>query len=365
MELGKEGQARLERSHQMIIQTGVRAIGPGDSLDTDRLSQWMAANVANFVGPLTIERFTGGQSNPTFRLTTPRAHYVLRRKPPGQLLPGAHAIDREARVIQALANVGFPVPHVHALCTDDAVIGSWFYIMDLVDGRIFWDGGLPDIPRQERHLYQDAMVETLAALHTLDPVDLGLGDFGRPDDYFARQLARWTRQYRADEAAGRSADMDVVADWLQSRIPTRSRTALVHGDYRIDNLIFHPVEPRVIAVLDWELSTLGDPLVDFAYNVMMYRVPSAMPWGLADRDLLTLGISGEEDYVSTYCAMTGRSGIPGLDRYVVLNLFRMAAIIHGIKGRMIRGNASSASADKMVVHMDLLAATARAITERA
>lgn len=214
-------------------------------------------------------------------------------------------------------------------------------------------------------LYQDPMVETLAALHSLDPVDLGLGDFGRPDDYFARQLARWTRQYRADEAAGCSADMDVVADWLQSRVPTQSRTVLVHGDYRIDNLIFHPVEPRVIAVLDWELSTLGDPLVDLADNVMMYRVPSAMPWGLADRDLSALGISGEEDYVAAYCAITGRSGIPGLDRYVVLNLFRMAAIIHGIKGRMIRGNASSASAGKMVVHMDLLAATARAITERA
>ena len=350
---------------EVNVRAGISAVGPSDSLDTVRLSQWMAANDTEFAGPLTIERFTGGQSNPTFRLTTPGANYVLRRKPPGQLLPGAHAIDREAKVIRALANVGFAVPNVHALCTDDAVIGSWFYIMDLVDGRIFWDGGLPDIPRQERHLYQNAMVETLAALHTLDPASLGLGDFGRPDDYFARQLARWTRQYRADEAAGRSADMDGVADWLQSRIPTQSRTTLVHGDYRIDNLIFHPVEPRVIAVLDWELSTLGDPLVDFAYNAMMYRVPSAMPWGLADRDLSELGISGEADYVSAYCAMTGRSGIPDLDRYIVLNLFRMAAIIHGIKGRMIRGNAASASADKMVVHMDLLAATALAITQRA
>lgn len=348
----------------MIVQTGIRAIGPGDCLDTDRLLQWMEANVADFAGPLTIERFTGGQSNPTFRLTTPRRQFVLRRKPPGQLLQGAHAIDREARVMRALANAGFPVPHVHALCTDDAVIGSWFYIMDLVAGRIFWDGGLLEIPQQERHLYQRAMVETLAALHNIDPVDHGLSDFGRPDDYFARQLARWTRQYRADEDAGRSADMDAVADWLQSRIPTQSRTALVHGDYRIDNLIFHPVEPRVIAVLDWELSTLGDPLVDFAYNAMMYRVPSAMPWGLADRDLPALGIPDEEDYISAYCALTERSGIPGLDRYIVLNLFRMAAIIHGIKGRKIRGNASSDSAHEMVVHMDLLAATARAIILR-
>ena len=352
-------------SSEVNARTVVRAVGRGDSLDAGRLSQWMAANVADFGGPLTIERFTDGQSNPTFRLTTPHARYVLRRKPPGLLLPGAHAIDREARVIQALTAGGFPVPHVRALCTDDAVIGSWFYIMDLVDGRIFWDGGLPDIPRHERHLYQDAMVKMLALLHSLDPVDFGLADFGLPDDYFARQFARWTRQYRADEAAGRSADMDVAAEWLQSRIPTQSRTALVHGDYRIDNLIFHPVEPRVIAVLDWELSTLGDPLVDFAYNVMMYRVPSAMPWGLADRDLSALGIPSEDNYVSKYCAMTGRKGIPDLDRYIVLNLFRMAAIIHGIKGRMIRGNASSDSADKMIVHMDLLAATARAIIERA
>lgn len=326
-----------------------------------RLSAWLAAHVPSFAGPLKVEQFSGGQSNPTFRLTTPGMRYVLRRQPGGPLLKGAHAVDREARVIQALAGSAVPVPKVHALCTDDSVIGSWFYVMELVEGRIFWDGGLPDVPQSDRAVYHGAMGATMAALHMLDPVALGLGDFGRCGRYFERQLTNWAKRYRGDEAAGRSADLDAVVEWLEARIPPDEPTRLVHGDYRIDNLIFHPRERSVVAVLDWELATLGDPIVDFAYNLLMYRVPSAVPWGLADRDLEPLGLPDEAAYVAAYCARTGREGIDGLDRYIVLNLFRVAAIIHGIKGRLMRGTAASAEAGRMVAHLDLLAQTARQI----
>ena len=335
------------------------------AIDLDRLSAWLTENVAGFAGPLSLDKFDGGQSNPTFLLTTPGGRYVLRRQPLGPILKGAHAVDREARVTGALARVNFPVPHVHALCTDATVIGSSFYIMDFVDGRIFWDGGLPGVPRGERGAYQSAMTATLAELHGYDPAVLGLGDYGRSERYFERQLQRWTSQYRADEAVGRYPDLDFVIDWLEARVPFEAATSLVHGDYRIDNLVFHPDEPRVIAVLDWELSTLGDPIVDFAYSVMMYRVPSALPWGLADRDLSALGLPDEATYVADYCHRTGRANIPDLDIYIVFNLFRMAAIIHGIKGRMQRGNAASAEAGAMVAHLDLLAHIARTTANHA
>ncbi|GHH24035.1 aminoglycoside phosphotransferase [Sphingomonas glacialis] len=334
-------------------------------IDVARLSAWLAENVAGFVGPLSLKRFAGGQSNPTFLLTTPDARYVLRRQPSGPLLKGAHAVDREARVMRALGTADFPVPRVHALCTDADVIGSWFHVMDFADGRIFWDGGLPDVPKNQRSAYQSAMAATLADLHSLDPEAMGLGDYGRSGRYFERQLERWTGQYRADEAAGRIADMDAVAEWLHAHVPPDVTTCLVHGDYRIDNIVFHPTEPSVVAVLDWELSTLGDPIVDFAYNLLMYRVPSALPWGLADRDLIALGLPDEQAYVAEYCSRTGRTDIPNLDTYIVFNLFRMAAIIHGIKGRMLRGNAASAEAGAMVAHLDLLARTARTIADRA
>lgn len=336
----------------------------GAAIDVDRLSEWLTENVAGYAGPLALEKFDGGQSNPTFLLATPTGRYVLRRQPLGPLLKGAHAVDREARVMRALADAKFPVPRVYALCTDATVIGSWFYIMDFADGRIFWDGGLPGVAREERGAYQSAMAVTLAELHGFDPAALGLSDYGRPGRYFERQLDRWAGQYRADEAAGRSADMDAVADWLQAHVPQDAATCLVHGDYRIDNVVFHRDEPRVVAVLDWELSTLGDPIVDFAYNLLMYRVSSAMPWGLADRDLAALGLPDERAYVAEYCRRTGRTDIPDLDTYIVFNLFRMAAIIHGIKGRMLRGNAASAEAGAMVAHLDLLARTARTIADR-
>lgn len=334
-------------------------------IDIGRLSAWLTENIAGFSGPLSLKKFAGGQSNPTFLLTAASGRYVLRRQPLGPILKGAHAVDREARVMGALAGAGFPAPRVHALCTDVAVIGSSFVVMDFVDGRIFWDGGLPDVPREDRASYQSAMAATLAQLHSYDPAVLGLDDYGRSERYFERQLHRWTRQYRGDEAAGRYADMDAVADWLEARIPGDAATCLVHGDYRIDNIVFDPVEPHVIAVLDWELSTLGDPIVDFAYSLLMYRVSSALPWGLANRDLGALGLPDEAAYVAEYCRRTGRADIADLDTYIVFNLFRMAAIIHGIKGRMLRGNAASAEAGRMVAHLDLLAHIARTTANRA
>ncbi len=327
------------------------------------LERWMEANVAGFRGPLTVEQFSGGQSNPTFKLTAPSGQYVMRRKPAGQLLKGAHAVDREARVMQALGQQGFPVPRVHALCTDDSVIGSWFYVMDMVAGRIFWDGDFPGVPDGERDAHQDAMGATLAQLHNFDPAAIGLGDYGRPGRYLQRQIERWSRQYREDELAGPTADLDYLVEWLPAHAPDDEAISVVHGDYRIDNMIFHPTEPRVIAVLDWELSTLGHPVVDFTYNCMMYRVPSVIKWGLADRDLKALGMPSEEEYVAAYCRRTGRDSIAHLDVYIIFNLFRLAAIIHGIKGRMLRGTASSAEAAEMVKNMDILAAIARRIAE--
>ena len=365
MELGQKSEARVAGTAWMTGQSAPQVQSIEAAIDTDRLSAWLSENIAGFAGPLSLKKFDGGQSNPTFLLTTAGGRYVLRRQPLGPIVRGAHAVDREARVMGALASVHFPVPRVHALCTDAAVIGSSFYVMDFVDGRIFWDGGLPGVRHEERSLYQAAMSATFAKLHGYDPIVLGLSDYGRSERYFERQLQRWTSQYRADEAAGRSADMDAVANWLEAHVPQDAATCLVHGDYRIDNLVFHPDEPRIIAVLDWELSTLGDPIVDFAYNAMMYRVPSAMPWGLSDRDLSALGLPDEKAYIADYCRLTGRDSIPDLDIYIVFNLFRMAAIIHGIKGRMLRGNAASATAGTMVAHLDLLAHIARTTADSA
>jgi aminoglycoside phosphotransferase (APT) family kinase protein len=339
------------------------AIRKGFELDERALTRWLESHVEGFQGPLTIDQFSGGQSNPTFRLTTPGTKYVLRRKPLGQLLKGAHAVDREARVMRAMREAGIPVPRVRTLCTDDGVIGSWFYVMDLVEGRIFWDGGFPGVKRTERAALQGSMGATLAAIHTLSPQAVGLGDYGKPGGYLRRQVARWSHQYLEDEAAGRTADMDFLVEWLPLHLPTENETRVVHGDYRIDNMIFHPVEPRVIAVLDWELSTLGDPVTDFAYHLMAYRVPSSLPWGLAGRDLDELGIPDEKAYVAAYCRATRRENLEDLSTHLAFNLFRLAAIIHGIKGRMIRGTAASANAGEMVERMDLLAATARAIAE--
>lgn len=345
-------------SSSQAENSGTTAVRDGYRFDEARLAEWMRTEVPGFSGPLSVSQFKGGQSNPTYKLATPGKDYVLRRKPPGQLLKGAHAVEREARVITGLEKAGFPVPHVHALCTDDDVIGTWFYIMDMVEGRVFWDATLPDVPQDERPAYFNAMNATIASLHNVDYAAVGLDGYGRPGNYFERQIARWTKQYRDDTDAGPDASMDRVIDWLESNIPTGDETAIVHGDFRIDNMVFHPTEPRVLAVLDWELSTLGHPLADFAYNAMMYQMPPHLVAGLKGADLAALNIPPEEEYIADYCARTGRISIPNYRFYTAFNFFRLAAIFHGIKGRAIRGTASSAQAKERAKSFPELAAIA-------
>jgi aminoglycoside phosphotransferase (APT) family kinase protein len=336
--------------------SGTTAVREGHRFDEARLAQWLTAHVAGYSGPLTVEQFKGGQSNPTYKLLTPHASYVMRRKPPGQLLKGAHAVEREAQVLKALATVSFPVAHVHGLCADDSVIGTWFYVMDCVAGRIFWDTTFPGVSRLERPRYFDAMNETMARLHCVDYAGIGLANYGRPGNYFARQIARWSKQYLGDaEAAGLDDNMDRLIEWLPANIPEGDEIALVHGDFRADNMIFHPTEPSVLAVLDWELSTLGHPLADFAYHAMIYRLPPQIAGGLAAADLQALNIPSEADYVAAYCKRTGREGIPSLDFYIAFNMFRLAAICHGIKGRLARGTAASAHAKKYAAQVEALA----------
>lgn len=333
---------------------GVMPVRAGFDLDTGSLTRWMAEHVAGFSGPLEVFEFRGGQSNPTYKLITPAKTYVLRRKPPGQLARGAHAVDREARVLRALGETGFPVARVHGLCLDDAVIGSWFYIMDFVEGRIFWDATFPDVSAQDRPAYFSAMNTTLARLHQIAPASVGLEDFGRVGNYFERQISRWSRSYLADTDAGRDPDMDRLIEFLPGAIPQGDETTLVHGDFRCDNLIFHPTEPRILAVLDWELSTLGHPLADFTYHAMMYRMPPQIVAGLGTVDPTSLNIPTEAEYIAQYCAATGRNGIPDYDFYIAFNFFRMAAIFHGIKGRVIRGSAASDQSAARVEHYPTL-----------
>lgn len=334
---------------------GTTPVRPGFGFDTVALEAWLTANVAGYHGPLQVAQFQGGQSNPTYKLVTPEKAYVLRRKPPGILLKGAHAVEREVRVLTGLEKSNFPVPQVHALCTDDAVIGTWFYVMDMVEGRIFWDAALPGLPNGERAVIFDAMNATMAQLHMTDYAAAGLADFGRPGNFFERQIGRWSDQYRGDADAGRDVNMDRLVKWLPQNIPAVSETSIAHGDFRIDNLIFHPTEPRVIAVLDWELSTLGDPLSDFAYNAMMYHMPPDIVAGLQGQDVAALGIPSEAEYIAAYCRRTGRSGIPDYGFYIAFNFFRFAAILHGIKGRLIRGTAASAQAIQKAAAFPVLA----------
>lgn len=342
------------RAHRQDANQGVMPVREGFGFDEAALKRWMKAHVEGFDGPLEVFEFRGGQSNPTYKLVTPARAYVLRRKPPGTLAKGAHAVDREARVLAALGKTGFPVAHVYAVCLDESVIGSWFYVMELVEGRIFWDATFPDVPAQQRPAYFTAMNRTLAQLHQIDPAAVGLQDFGRSGNYFARQINRWSSTYLADTDAGRDAGMDMLIEVLPKAIPDTDETCIVHGDFRCDNLIFHPSEPRVIAVLDWELSTLGHPLADFTYHAMMYRMPPQIVAGLGDVDPAALNIPVEADYIAQYCAATGRAGIPDYDFYIAFNFFRMAAIFHGIKGRVIRGSAASGSSSARVAHYPTL-----------
>ncbi|HEY7810164.1 MAG TPA: phosphotransferase family protein [Allosphingosinicella sp.] len=343
----------MERSTQ---NSGTIEVRNAHRFDAERLEHWMEKEVEGYAGPLSVEQFRGGQSNPTYKLVTPSRSYVLRRKPPGKLLPGAHAVDREYRVITALAAQGFPVARAFGLCMDGAVIGTAFYVMEMVEGRIFWEAELPQVPTAERPLYFDAMNEAMARLHGIDPDAAGLQDYGKPGNYFERQIGRWSKQYLGDVEAGPVAAMDRLVEWLPANIPPGEDEArIIHGDFRCDNMIFHPTEPKVLAVLDWELSTLGHPLADFSYHLMMYRMPAGITTGLAGLDLPALNIPSEEKYVAAYCRRTGRDGIPHLDFYIAFNLFRLSAIVHGIKGRLARGTAASAHADKMAASLEGLA----------
>lgn len=338
------------------LNAGTTEVRPEHRFDEAALAAWLRDNVPEAQGPLAIRQFRGGQSNPTFRLDTPDRSFVLRRKPKGPIAPGAHAVDREARVIGALGKVGFPVPRLYGLCTDDAVIGSWFYVMECVEGRVFWSSRFEAVPRQDRPAYFDAMNATLARLHTFDPAELGLADYGKAGNYFERQISRWSRQYRADEdAAGTDPHMERLIEWLPAHVPAGDESRIVHGDFRADNMVFHPTEPRVAAVLDWELSTLGHPLADFTSHLVMYRVPPAILSGLRGVDIAALNLMPEEDYIAAYCRRTGRDGIPDISFYRAFALFRFAAIYHGIKARAQRGTAASAHAKDMAAQFPLLA----------
>ncbi len=324
---------------------GTRPVAPQHEFDTARLAAWLVANVAPLAGPLEVVQFKGGQSNPTYLLSAGEQRYVLRRKPPGKLLQSAHAVDREFRVIEALARTGVPVARALALCEDEAVIGTAFYVMEYVTGRILWDPALPGMGPAERSAIHDEMNRVISALHTVDPVAVGLDGFGKTGEYIARQVARWSRQYQASETEKIEA-MDKLIAWLPGNIPEGDETRIVHGDYRIDNVIFDPAEPRVLAVIDWELSTLGHPLADFAYHCMAWRIPPGIFRGLAGLDFDALGIPDERSYVAAYCRRTGREAIADRDweYYMAYNMFRIAAIAQGVMARALQGNASSAEA---------------------
>ncbi|HEX3675588.1 MAG TPA: phosphotransferase family protein [Rhizomicrobium sp.] len=316
--------------------TGTKDVVESHRFDEKKLERYLAERIDGFQTPMEVRQFKGGQSNPTYKLITPNRNYVLRRKPPGKLLPSAHAVDREFRIISALHPTGFPVAKPYLLCEDESVIGTMFYVMDCVDGRIYWGPMLPDqTPKQRGEIY-DAMNETFARLHNLDWEKLGLQDYGKPGNYVARQTARWTKQYKASETE-HIDEMERLIEWLPQHLPTDARDSIVHGDYRLDNMILHPTEPKVIAVLDWELSTIGEPLADFTYLLMNWvnGSISTIP------DLKAHGVPTVEETVDYYCSLTGRSGLHDLDWFFSYNAFRLAGILQGIVGRVRDGTANS------------------------
>ncbi|NNC99902.1 MAG: phosphotransferase [Gammaproteobacteria bacterium] len=314
--------------------------------DTDHLADYLEQHIDGFSGPLNSSKFAGGQSNPTFRLDTANKSYVLRRKPPGKLLRGAHAVDREFRVLSALQNTDVPVARTYHLCEDESIIGSMFYVMEFVSGRVLWDPTLPDMePAQRTAIYRE-MNRVLAALHSVNVEDVGLQSFGKPGDYFARQINTWTKQYQASEIS-RIESMVQLIEWLPDNLPAEDGQAtIVHGDYRLDNLMFDAHEESIIAVLDWELSTIGHPYADLAYQCMQYYMPrgAGLP-GLAGLDYARLGIPSESEYIAMYCQRAGIEEIPNWNFYLSFSLFRLAAICQGVKKRSVDGNASSEKAN--------------------
>lgn len=311
--------------------------------DEARLDAWMTEHVDGYTGSLQVRQFKGGQSNPTFWLADRDRQYALRKKPPGKLLQSAHMVDREFRVMHALRDTEVPTAKMYALCEDEAVIGTAFFVMEYVQGRIFWNVQLPDLGSSERAAVYEELARVLAAIHTVDLDAVGLADYGRPDAYVARQVKRWSKQYVASQTAD-VVDMNTLIEWLPANIPDDEATSLVHGDYRLDNLIFHPAEPRARAVIDWELSTLGHPLCDLAYACMLYDVALPKIGGLAGVDFDESGIPSEDAFVARYCQLVGRDGVPDLNYYKAFSLFRLAAIAQGVYKRSIDGNASSPEA---------------------
>lgn len=313
--------------------------------DTDALAHYLEQHVEGFSGPLTAEKFPGGQSNPTFMIKAASGNYVLRRKPLGDLLKSAHAVDREFRVMSALASTEVPVAKTYHLCDDDSVIGSMFYLMEYIDGRVMWDPALPDMNAGQRVAIYNEMNRVLAALHSVDIEAAGLSDYGKPGNYFERQLGRWSKQYRASETET-IAEMETLLEWLPANMPADDgRVVLAHGDFRLDNMMFHPTEPRVLALVDWELSTLGHPYADLAYQCMQLRLShdGVMP-GLGGLDREQLGIPSEQEYVAQYCKRRGIDEIPNWNFYLIFCFFRLAAILQGVKKRALEGNASSEKA---------------------
>jgi aminoglycoside phosphotransferase (APT) family kinase protein len=324
---------------------GTMPVAERHRFDAAALASYLRANVAGFAGELAVEQFRGGQSNPTYLLSADGRRYVMRAKPApaAKLLPSAHAVEREYRVISALGRAGVPVPRTFALCEDESVIGRAFFVMEYVEGRVFWDQSLPGMGRDARRAIYDEMNRVISALHTVPYSEIGLADFGKPGNYLARQIARWSKQYQASQT-GTIAAMDRLIEWLPAHVPPGDETSVVHGDYRMDNLIFHPTEPRILAVLDWELSTLGHPLADFSYHCMSWHIPPERFRGIGGLDLAALGIPGEAEYVATYCRRTGRTAIEHWDFYLAYNMFRLAAILQGIMKRALEGTAASQQA---------------------
>jgi len=348
----------VEKIDRQAEFSGTKQVPEHLAIDVKTLNQYLEAHVPGFSEILEFKQFKGGQSNPTYLITTASGRYVLRRKPPGNLLPSAHAIDREFRVISALYEQGFPVPRPYILCEDETIAGTAFYLMEFKDGPVMWEPHLPETTVDQRRAIYKAMNTTIARLHLIDIDKAGLSDFGRPGQYVARQIKRWSGQYR-QSASGEIAEMSALMEWLPDALPAEQKAALVHGDFRLDNLILTADKNQIAAVLDWELSTLGDPLADFTYHLMQWKMPpsktGAGTGSLANHDLEALGIPDLDSYVAHYCQQTGRDNIENLNFYFAYNFFRLAAILQGIVGRVRDGTATNTHASAMANRVPPLA----------